>query len=90
MRIVNEEKTSSFNVYRKNRIQTYFNSCRSFQTTLQIGPYFVNSAVEFINFNKMSKISQKEYLKKYLTSDDKLKKKKKKSKDKLNVKKGVT
>lgn len=33
----------------------------------------------------MSKLSQKDYLKKYLSSDDKLKKKKKKSKDK-NVK----
>lgn len=29
----------------------------------------------------MSKLSQKEYLKKYLSSDDKLKNKKKKSKD---------
>lgn len=34
----------------------------------------------------MNKLSQKEYLKKYLSSDDKLKKKKKKSKDK-NLKK---
>lgn len=36
----------------------------------------------------MSKISQKDYLKKYLMSDEKLKKKKKKSKDK--PKKGAT
>lgn len=34
------------------------------------------------NFNMSKVLSQKDYLKKYLSSDDKLKKKKKKSKDK--------
>lgn len=36
----------------------------------------------------MSKVvSQKDYLKKYLSSDDKLRKKKKKSRDKIELKK---